>query len=144
MLRTAVPLLVSLLAAACGSSSGPTCDQRVASLSARLAAPRPLAEIRKTAAADLGAALDSVLAAGDRGRAAAYAGLLQGAVRGCPDAARVFGEMAALAPDAKVDHLRARAPAAFAACGCKASPEYAGGLVEALLTEWATPRPPGP
>lgn len=128
-----------LLAAACSSGSKDgSCAERTATLAKRLAAPRPPDEIRKTAPPALLADLDGV-PTDDPSRIATYfAERLEAAVGTCAPLVKVFGDVATVeGPGGKDDFLRAEVPKAIEACGCAASPEHAGGLVEAILTDWA-------
>ena len=133
-------LAVLLALSACNKASTPktstpSCSEQVATLSAALATPRSLAEIRKSASPTLATDLDHVATQPEgAARAIAYAEHLEKAVAGCPDAVKVFGDIASI-EGSRSSYLQQKFPPALEACACAASPEHAGGLVEALLAD---------
>jgi len=134
-MKTGLIALVLVLGA-CGGKKEPSCAERVATLSGRLAKPRPIEEIRKCVLPGFSADLDAATCEVNPAvKAAGYAERLEKVVAGCPDASKVFAGMASI-EGAKDQYLRDKLPAAFEACQCTASPEHAGGLVEAILVSW--------
>jgi hypothetical protein len=136
-------LIVALLVlAGCSKKSekrdAPSCADQVEQLAARLAKPRPLEEIRKTASPELAADLDAAMKELDgAARATAIAERLEQATAGCASAGAVFGGVAAVeGPEGKDDYLRTKVPPALLMCKCAASPEHVGGLVESILAVW--------
>jgi hypothetical protein len=109
------------------------CHARVQNMAAHLDAPRSLDEIRRTASPALAAQLDAIAAEPlPARRATAFAKAMAEDLRDCPQAGDVFARLSAARADSMTDSVRANLPPALEACGCKASPEDVGGLLEAL------------
>ncbi len=137
-------LVLVLVLSACASDGkdsagrGASCAERVATLAAHLASPRPIAEVRTTASPQLREDLAAIEAEPDEAARATHAARrMQPLVADCPAVVAVFGEVATI--EHKDAHLRARVPAAIEACACKASPEDVGGLLEVVLGGWDGP-----
>jgi len=133
-------VLVVVAQASCKKDVKPPCSARVAKLEAALATPRSIEEIRKAASPALAADLDQVATQGDASaRGNAYAARLEKAVAGCPAAVKVLGELGSI-EGSRQSYLQQKFPPAIQECGCAASPEHAGGLVEALFADaWRAP-----
>jgi hypothetical protein len=105
-------------------ADAPSCHDRVAAMAAHLASPRPLADLHATAAPPV-----------------EIVKRLVPALHGCPAAVDIFGSTASLEGGAdKRAYLRDKLPPALEACGCAASPDEVGPIVEQLFDVWAEPR----
>ncbi len=131
-------LLVLLAACSPKQDRAAACQVRVDTMSAHLASPRPVAEIRKGASPWLAAHLDDILpkpTAGERATASAEAMETLVTKAQCAELMRVFGDLAGEGGD-KIAYLRAHVPPAVDTCKCSVSPEDLGGLLEAMFDEW--------
>jgi hypothetical protein len=121
-------------AAAISGGKKQSCAQRVSNLSLRFAAHRSFAAVRADAPPKLAAELDELSAAADApARIGGYTRALRVAFKGCKQAEDVFTGVAAVDGGDQAEYIRTQMPPAFEACRCKASPEHAGGLLEAVL-----------
>lgn len=128
-------MLLAAVVAACGRSEPPSCDARVARMSAHLAAPRAPAELARVSKR-LAKAVDDVAAAAPEQRGVTVAAALVPMLGPCPAAATVMAGVADIEGGPKDAYLRERLPPAVAACQCAASPDDAGALVELLFSTW--------
>ena len=116
-------IATSLLVLGCHSDP-PSCHDRVAAMTAHLAAPRSLAELHAEAAPPI-----------------EIVNRIVPPLRACPAAVEVFGGIANLQQGAdKRTYLRDKLPPALEACGCAAEPDTVGPLVEQLFDAWSAPR----
>jgi hypothetical protein len=120
-----VAAVVALAAVGCKSDPS-SCHDRVAAMAAHLAAPRSLADLHAQAAAPMEIVNRIVPAVGS-----------------CRAAADVFAGMASVdAGGDKRAYLRDKLPPAIEGCGCSATPETVGPLVEQLFDAWSAPAAP--
>ncbi|MBP6847516.1 MAG: hypothetical protein KA201_27395 [Kofleriaceae bacterium] len=133
MIRSLV--LVAVVVAGCGRADQPSCDARVARMSAHLAAPRAPAELARVSKR-LAQAVAEVAAAAPEQRGVTAAGALVPLLAPCPAAAKVMAGVADIEGGPKDAYLRAQLPPAFLTCRCAAPPEDAGALVELWFSTW--------
>lgn len=125
-MRFAIASLILLATAACEKAAvKPSCHDRVATMTAHLAAPRSFAELHVQPASSI-----------------EIVNRLVPVLQPCKPAADVLAATGTLEGGvSKPDYLHDKLPPAFEACNCAADPDTVGPLFEQWFDSWSAPPP---